>query len=406
MSNYFIFIALIVLSAFFSGSETAFFSLNQVRLEKFKKKNRKALQIERLKAKPDYLLSSILLGNMSVNIAFSSLIAAMFIKLDYQFGIFFSIVTSSLVILIFGEILPKGFAIHTAERFALLSSYILKIFHKIVWPLCWLLISVSRFLFRLVFRRETKEEDILTEEELKEALDVGKVQGFIDTQEKDMIHSILAFSDIEASQILTPRTEVKAVDIESPCEHIDKELKGIKHSYVPVFREDIDEIVGVLRTKDFFLNRGQDIKSLIRPPFFIPETKNIGDLLRELIARGEKIALVVDEYGGFSGVVTLEDIQEEIFGEFYDEYEVPKKNIKKVKDKEFLVEADISLKDLNYQLNLELPQEEQDSLGGFILSLIERFPKEAEVIKYKNLEFIVERATKKRILRLKIKIKK
>jgi len=405
MSNFIIFVALILLSAFFSGSETAFFSLSRVRLEKFKKKNRKALQIEYLKEKPDYLLSSIILGNMFVNISFSSLATVLFVSLSAQYGVFFSIILSSFIILIFGEILPKGIAIHAAERFALFSSYIFRIFHKLVWPFCWLIISASRSMFRAIFKKDTKEEDILTEEELKEALETGKDQGFIDEDEEDMIHSILEFFEIEASQILTPRTEVKAVDIEDSPEHIHKELREIRHSYVPVFKENIDDIVGVLRTKDYFLNREKDLDQLIRPPFFVPETKNIGDLLRELIARKEKIALVVDEYGGLSGLVTQEDIQEEIFGEVYDEYEVPRKVITKVSEKEYLIEADIAVKDLNYELDLELPLEE-DTLGGFILSLIERFPKEKEVIKYGSIDFIIEKATKKRIILIRLKHRK
>ena len=220
-----------------------------------------------------------------------------------------------------------------------------------------------------------------------------------------MIHSILELSDTEASGILTPRTEVKAIDIEESPDEIYNKLINMRHSYVPVFKENRDEIVGVLRTKDYFLNREKDLKDVMRQPFFVPETKNIGDLLRELITRKEKIAVVVDEYGGFSGIVTQEDIQEEVFGEIYDEYEVPRKIITKVNDREYIIEANISIRDLNYELDLELPDEE-DTLGGFILSLIERFPKEKEVILYKNLEFTVEKATKKRIIQVRLKTKR
>ena len=400
-----LFIFLLMLSAFFSGSETAFFSLSKVRLEKFKKKNRKALQIESLKEEPDYLLSSILLGNMFVNICFSSLITVVFIDITANYGAFVSIALSALLVIIFGEIMPKGIAIHAAEKFALFSSYILKIFSKIVRPFCWFIILISRNIFRWIFRRDIKEEDILTEEELKEALELGKDQGFIEEEEEDMIHSILELSDIEASGIMTPRTEVKAIDIEESPDDVYGKLTSIRHSYVPVFKESRDDIVGVLRTKDYFLNKEKDLKDVMRQPFFVPETKNIGDLLKELITRKEKIAIVVDEYGGFSGIVTQEDIQEEIFGEMYDEYEVPRRLITKVDNREYLIEANIPIRDLNYELESEFPEEE-DTLGGFILSLIERFPKEKEVISYKNFEFTVEKATKKRIILVRLRTKK
>jgi putative hemolysin len=257
----------------------------------------------------------------------------------------------------------------------------------------------------LIFKREAKDEDIFTEEELKEALEVGKTQGFIDEDEKDMIHSILEFSDKEASQIMTPRTDVKAIDIDSSPDEIEQQLKEIKHSYVPVFRESIDDIVGVLRTKDYFLNKDKKFGQILKAPFFVPETKNISSLLKELVAKGFKVSLIVDEYGGFSGIVTQEDIQEEVFGEVYDEYEVPKKMIEKVSPKEFVVDAGIAISDLNYELELSLPEEE-DTLGGFILSIIERFPHEKEEVRFKSLRFIIEKATKKRILQVRIKVKR
>ncbi|MBN2120431.1 MAG: HlyC/CorC family transporter [Candidatus Omnitrophica bacterium] len=404
MKQYLLFVILIVCSAFFSGSETAFFSLSKVRLEKFKKKNRKALGIEDLKEKPDYLLASILLGNMFVNIAFASSVAALFIGFSGKYGIFLSIAASSLIILIFGEILPKMIAINTAEKFALISSYVLRIFNMIVFPLCWLVIGISKNLFKWIFRRDIRQENILTEQELKEALEVGKTQGIIDEEEEDMIHLILEFSDKEASEIMTPRIDVKAIDIEEIPDKIYETLRQFKHSYVPVFRENIDDIVGVLRTKDYFLDEEKSLEKLLRGPVFVPETKNIGDLMKELLSKKEKMALVVDEHGGFSGIVTQEDVQEEVFGEVYDEYETPKKTIEKVSKKEFIVDAGVSVKDVNYELDLNLPEEE-DTLGGFILSIIERFPQEKEVISFKGMKFIVEKATKRRILRLRIKLK-
>ena len=391
---------LIAISFFFSGSETAFFSLNKVKLEKFKKRNRKALRIESLKSEPDFLLSTILMGNMIVNIALSSLIAKFFIKIFPSWGGVISVFSAAVIILILGEILPKGIAINIPEKFSLTALFPLKIFYILFWPFCWIFISFSKLFLKWI-PQEVEKAQLLDEEELKTALELGRLAGIIAKEEKDMIHLVLEFAEKEAGQILTPRTEVKALDIDTPPEKIKDFLKEVKHSYLPVYKESIDNIVGVLRTKDYFLGKERDIHSLMKEAFFVPESKKIEDLLKELIKREEKIALVIDEYGGFSGIVTLEDIQEEIFGEIYDEYEVPENKIEKIKDKEFLVSPDVSIKELNYKLKLDLP-EEKVNLGRFILSLIERFPQEKEKIFYRDLEFIVEKATKKRLIALRI----
>ncbi len=403
MMHILLFFILILLSGFFSGSETAFFSLGKVRLEKFKKKNRKALQIEKIKSRPDYLLSILLLGNMFVNIAFSSLIAVIFIDIYPETGVFISILVSSLLILIFGEILPKGMAFSVAESFALFSSYVIKFLQKIIFPLSFIIIHITQSFMYLVFRRNIKEEDVLTEEELKEALEIGKAKSFIDEEEQDMIHSILEFSEVEASEIMTPRVDVKAIDIKDSPEEIEADLKEITHSYVPIYNESIDNLAGIMRTKDYFLKKSKTIQDVIRQPIFIPETKLISDLLKEMISQKEKMVLVMDEYGGFSGLITLEDIQEEIFGEIYDEYEVPFENIKKISKHEFLVNPRISIKDLNYELNLNIPEEE-GILSGFLLNLIKYFPQEGEEISFGKLVFRIERATKKKILLIKLKI--
>lgn len=405
MSSILLFLILLILSGFFSGSETAFFSLGKVQLEKFKKRNRKALRIERLRARPDYLIASILIGNMFVNIAFSSLITKIFVGFDSEIGLFLSISISSLLIMIFGEILPKGIAISVAEKFALFSSYIINTFSRIVYPVSFVIISISRGIFRVFFRRELKEEDLLTEEELKEALELGRSEGVIDEEEQDMIHSILEFSEVEVSEIMTPRVNMKAIDIQDAHEDIREKLRKIRHSYVPVYQESIDNIVGVLKTKDYFLSQEKEVEKIMRIPFFVPETKNISDLLKEMMEKKEKMAVVMDEYGGVAGIVTLEDVQEEIFGELYDEYEIPLPDIEELKGNEYRVNPSTPVKDFNYELDVNIPEEE-DTIGGFVLSLIERFPLPGEKITYENIDFVVEKSTRKRILLLKVKVKK
>lgn len=258
---------------------------------------------------------------------------------------------------------------------------------------------------RLVFRRDIRKEDVLTEEELKEALEIGKAQSFIDEEEQDMIHSILEFSEVRASEIMTPRVDVKAIDAEDNLKEIENHLKEIRHSYVPVYKESIDNLMGIVRTKDYFLKKSKKIQDVVRQPIFVPETKLISDLLKEMVPQREKMALVMDEYGGLSGLVTLEDIQEEIFGEIYDEYEVPFESIKKINKHEFLVNPRIPIKDLNYELNLNIPEEE-DNLSGFLLNLTKYFPKQGEELSFGELKFTIEKATRKKILLIKLNIKK
>jgi putative hemolysin len=397
-------IVLLVLSAFFSASETAFFSLNAVRLEKLKKRNRAALAIERLKHDAGRLLSTILIGNMFVNIFIASFTTILFVRLFGSGGVAVSLVVSTLVVLLFGEIIPKVFAFYSAERFALAATPVMRFLVALFRPLSFSVTKISDFFLRKAFKQAlTYSEEVMTEEELKNALELGREEGVIEEGEETMIQAVLEFSDTDAYTIMTPRIDVRVLDIEEETADIPRLLREFKHSYIPIYRERIDNIVGVLRTKDFFL-QDKPVREILQEAYFVPETKKIDDLLRELVERNQKMAIVVDEHGGFAGIVTREDIQEEIFGEMFDEYEAGQEPIREIAPGHYAVRGGTSMADLNWELDLTLPEE--DTVAGFILERLGRFPRQGESLDYDGISFVVRACTKRRILTVEIQVKK
>ncbi len=395
------FILFIAFSAFFSASETALFSLKGVRLRRLQARYPRAKKIKNALKKPSRLLSAIVLGNMLVNIGLASLSTTIFVKLFKGTGVIISIIFSGVVILFIGEILPKTIAIYSAPKLAILASPVIEFLSKVFYPLVFVLQRLSNALSSLF--TGTKKGVYFTEGELKTALILGKRAGAISASEEEMIQYVLKFKDTSASQIMTPRVEVKAVDLTSSRDDVLKLLKEQRHSKFPVYEKSMDNIRGVLYSKDIFLDSRLEWETLMKEPVFIPESKKIDDILTDFINKGERIAIVLDEYGGTSGIVTFEDIVEEIFGELYDEYEFPQELIEKVGRKTYRISAKAPIKSLNLELDINLPEEE-DSLAGFILSRLERIPAQKEAFKARGIDFLIERATRKRILSVIIKL--
>ncbi len=398
--NFILIVILVIFSAFFSGSETAIFSLSKSKFRKLKERYPRAKRLNVVFKRPSFYLSAIVFGNMLVNIALSSLIAYTFINIWGQKGFFLSLLFSLTLILFFGEIFPKTLAIYAQDKFSLVSASVLPIFARVFYPVLKLLGKVVDKVSSIFF----KKIEELTEEEVKEAILIGESEGSITEAEKDLISSVLEFKDTWVSEIMVHRVEVKAIRWDYSQEEVLKILRRVKHSKFPVYRDSLDNIVGVIYAKDVFLNPQKDWHVFVRKPIFVPENKKIDDVLKIFLETKERIAIVIDEYGGTSGIVTLEDVEEEIFGEIYDEFESPEKPIEKVDEKIFRVSGKVPLKTLNLELKLNLPEDE-DNLAGFILSLLERVPRPQEKILYKNIEFTIERATAKRIVSVILKIK-
>ncbi len=410
--NIFIFIVLLGLSAFFSASETAIFSLSKLNLRNLKQEHKGAKTIKRLLEKPTRLLSVIVFGNLLFNIGISSLSTAIFVKFFGPKGLIFAIIFSGLAILFLGEIFPKIFAIYAAKEFSLLASSVLNIFSKIFFPL---IIGTEKIVdyFSNLFIKIPKRKN-KADQEFKTALLLSKKGGHISEAEEEMISYVLEFKETSAGEILTARVDTKGIEINSSQEEVLSLLRKFKHSKLPVYEESLDNVKGIIYAKDVFLDPNKDWHTFIKKPIFIPESKKIDDILDLFLAKKTNIAIVLDEYGGSEGMLTLEDITEEIFGEIYDEFESVQEPVAEIGKNSWRVYGKTPIKTVNIELDLEIPEEE-DTLAGFLLEKAEKIPKSGEIFQFnipksstgrpEKVEFKIERATVRRIVTVIISIK-
>ncbi len=403
MFNIIYIVIFIIFSAFFSSSETAIFSLSSTRLKRMQTKGAKAKRLKYLLDRPSYLLSIIVFGNMLVNIGLASLSTAMFVDYFGEKGIIFSIIFSGIIILFLGEIFPKTFAIYLAEPISIFSVSILGFLSRLFNPIIVLLQKSSDYI-SFFFLKQKKKSGFFTEEELKTALFLGKEQGVISEAEEEMITYLLKFKDTSASQIITPRVEVEAIGAQSSREEVLTILKKEIHSKFPVYKDSMDNIVGILYSRDVFLNPDKDWRLFLKEPILVPESRKIDDILTVFIKNNERIAVVLDEYGGTAGIVTFEDIVEEIFGEIYDEYEFPQKIIEKINEDTYKISGHAPVKTINLELSLSLPEKE-DTIAGLLLAELERIPLSKERFNLFGYEFIIDTASRKRLLSIILKIK-
>jgi putative hemolysin len=390
----------ITLSALFSSSEAALFSLDRSKLSQMHARysSKRTKQVKFLLSRPSLLLALLIFSNNLVNVGIAAISTTVFVNLFQEKGALISILVTGTVILIIGEILPKTIAIYSAVPLSNIVAPVLSLFYRIFYPIILVLQKISDSVSSRLLRHK-KGITSFSEEELKTALSLGRKDGFITEAEKNMVSYILKFKDTLASQIMTPRVEVEAIDVESSQQKVLNTLKEKKHSKFPVFSESMDNVKGVLRSKDVFFYADKDWHDFIREPLFVPESKKIDDLLEIFIKQHKHIAIILDEYGGTAGIVTLEDIIEEIFGELYDEYEFPQQLIKKIGKDTYQVFARTPIKNINVELGVELPEDE-DTIAGLILLHSEKIPQPQERIVIKNVEFIVQRASRRKLTSL------
>jgi len=414
----FSFVILLSFSAFFSGAETAFFSLTKTTINKLSRSTKlSARQVAVLLAQPKKLLISIIIGNTISNVAIATLAALLTTELIriYAFPelvmLLINVVVITLVILFFSEIIPKITAIKQANQLVSRLVFPLTFFYYLFMPLTELLSLVTLGLSSLMGL--SKEKLALSDQELRTLVDVGEEKGALEKDEKEMIHSILEMSDTVTREIMVPRTDMIGVDKSASLIQVLNLVKDKIHSRIPVYDDSIDNIVGILFLKDllpFIRKRDQDqfdLGKLAHAPYYVPEQKKINELLREFQKERIHMAIVVDEYGGTSGLVTLEDVIEEIVGEIQDEYDSETPLFEKIDNNSFSVDASMQLDELNEELGVYLPTEEGvDTLAGFLLGQFGSVPKAKEKLDYNGFEFIIVKATKKRIERVKIVIKK
>ncbi len=403
----------IVLSAFFSGTETALFSLNKMQLKKMQKEeenNWRIKSIIRLLDDPQRTLISILTGNIFVNIAASSLAAYLAIKHFGNIGIGIASGIMIFIILIFGEIIPKSLAFANAEAISKRVAKPIEIISTGLFPLIKFFKILINGLYYFLRMKKTKEKKEITEEDLITLIDAGKEEGVIEEEENEMIRNIFEFGDTTVKEVMIPRVDMACVPSDTKLNSILKLIKKIGHSRIPVYEEAIDNIIGILYAKDllgiyeqWYASKEKfDLKGIIRDAYFVPENKKIDELLDIFQKDRIQIAIAIDEYGGTAGLITMEDVVEEVVGEIIDEYDKEIKLFEMIGDNTVIVDGIIDIEKINEILNIEIPENDFETLAGFIFDLLGRVPRNGEKIKYKNFQMIIERVVKNRIRRVKI----
>ncbi|MDP8269476.1 MAG: hemolysin family protein [Candidatus Tenebribacter davisii] len=395
----------LILSAFFSGSETAFFSLSKIQIKKLENnKNKSSKRIIRLLRNSKELLIIILLGNTIVNVAASSTAALIAINIGESHFQNFSqsiimlieIVIMTILLLIFGEIAPKLYAFSSPEKVARSSSLILEVIKFVFWPVIKILELISSL---LSVKKHKEEEPDITSEDFKNLIRSKVTHHSLEENEKQIISSIFRFSSTDAKNIMTPRVDMAGVDTSEGLQKVKDTIISSGHSKIPIYKTNIDNIIGIIYAKDIILNpQKSTISSLLRPPLFITENTKIQKLLNKFKRSKILIAIIVDEYGGTEGLITLEDILEEIVGEIRDEYDKEKPNIVQQNKNTYIINGMYTISELNEKFMLDIDEEEYDILADFIYDNFNKVPDENESFIYQDMvKFTVKRVKARRI---------
>ncbi len=405
---------LLVLSAVFSSSETAFFSLSSFELFNLEEEYPvRGKRVRKLMENTDILLNGILLGNLVVNICATAVATILLHGYGLEQGwsdrlvYLLDVVGMTLTLLIFCEISPKIYAIGDASRLAIRVSWFIRWWLIVMRPFIIVLVWFSNW-FKGLFSLGAEDRQI-QEDELKLMVDMSAEQGDLEQEEKRIIHNIFELSETMVREIMVPRTDIQGFALEMPIQEMIENVRGKGYSRYPVYEGDLDNIVGVLYARDLLdyvygLKKINSVRDLLRGVNYIPETKLCGDTLREFQEQHIYMSIVVDEYGGTEGLVTVEDIMEEIIGEIQDEHDVEEPLIKTNPDGTWLVEGRIDIDGLAEKLGLELDEQEQgyDSLGGFLLTRIGRLPHTGETVEYGGFSFTVTKLIRRRIWKVRI----
>ena len=396
---------LVVMSAYFSATETAFSSLNRVRMKsKADGGNQRAALALELEEDYDRLLSTILIGNNIVNITATTVSTVLFTKLLPVYGPTVSTVVLTVIILIFGEISPKSLAKENAEDFAMFSAPILRVFIALLRPVNFLFTQWKRLLTKLLRK---KAEDGITEEELITMVDQAEDEGGLDQHESQLIRAAIEFNDLEVEEILTPRVDVVAVEDTDSMDEIARTFAENGYSRLPVYHEDIDDIVGVIHEKDFHAARyhgREDVQGIISPVLYTTGNTKISHLLRILQREKAHMVIVVDEYGGTEGLVTLEDIVEELVGEIWDEHDEVIEEFKKQADGSYLISCSADLTDL-FDLFSISDECDANTVSGWVMEQVGRVPEAGDHFVADGLDVTVTKVDHRRVLEIKVVVR-
>ena len=417
-------IFLVLLNGFFSAAEIAFISLNDVKIEKEAKDgNKKAKRIREMLIDPSKFLATIQIGITFAGFLSSAFATETFanklapilynlfpiVALDIWNNLAIIIITLflSYFTLIFGELVPKRLAMKNYEKIAFFSIGIIQFLSTIALPFVKLL-SFSTDIISKVFGVNEKEDETVTEEEIRMMVDVGEEKGTIDEYEGDMINNVFEFDDIIVSEIMIPRTNIYALDVNMTIEEIINEMdEDFTYSRIPLYDEDIDNIEGFIHVKDLFLTskeKNKKVKEIMKDIYYVPETKPINELFAELRKNSKQMAIVIDEYGGTAGLVTIEDILEEIVGEIYDEYDNVEDYAKQIDESTFEFSGEIAIYEVEDMMGIEIEEGDYDTLSGFLVEILGKIPNEKDegiVIETKNVNYKIEKVINKHIIKVK-----
>lgn len=401
-------LVLLFMSAFFSGSEIALFSSSRIRIRKLVEEGNKNAQVAKeLLEHPNRLLATILVGNNVVNISATALATSLAITFFGSTGLGIATGVMTFLILVFGEITPKGFAAKNAVALALIVARPMQMLVNLLFPLVKLLTKLTNFMIKSLGGEPKEVSPFITEEEIKMLVEVGEEEGVIQKEEKEMIHGIFEFGDKLAREVMIPRIDMDAIAVSSTLEEALKATLKTRHSRLPVYEGSIDNVIGMLHFKDLLHLKERKyegtIREIVRPVHYVPENKRLDELLKEFQETKMHMAVVVDEYGGTAGLVTLEDILEEIVGEILDEYDAIETNIQVLDERTALVEAKTSVGEVNEALNINLPEEDFETLGGLVFNKLGRIPSVGDKMRIKNITIAVEKMRGRRISKLKIR---
>ena len=418
-----ILIILILINAFFASAEIAFISLNDAKIDiQAKEGNNKAKKIQNMLKNPSKFLATIQIGVTLAGFLSSAFasdtfadklapilntwIPSLSISTWKSISIIIITIILSYFTLVFGELVPKRIAMKYYEKVSFASIGVIKTISVITAPFVKFLTFSTNIVSKL-FGVTGEEEDNVTEEEIRMMVDVGEEKGTIEEEEKEMINNVFEFNDKFVSEIMVPRNKIFALDIDMTiAEVIEKLSEDMRYSRIPVYDENMDNIKGIIYIKDLLIsnkNKNSKIKSLVKEAYFVSETKRVNELFQELRKDKKQIAIVLDEYGGTAGMVTMEDILEEIVGEIYDEYDKETDKFKKIDNNTFLFDASIALYDVEKFLDIDIDEEDVDTLGGYLIKKLDRIPKDGEkpIVETEKVTYKIEKVKDRQIIKVK-----
>ena len=399
---------LVLLSAFFSSAETALSTVNRVRMRALENEgSKRAARVNKILENYSKMLSTILIGNNIVNLSASALATTLAMRIHFAVGIATGILT--IVILLFGEITPKTWAMVNSDKISLAYSGIVYRLMQILTPVIFIVDKLASGIMRLLRIDPNKRGSTMTESELRTYVDVSHEDGIIESEEREMIYNVFDFSDALAKDIMIPRINMVTVSVDAPYDKVMGVFRESMYTRLPVYEEDKDNIIGLINIKDFILTEtGENfqIRSILRDAHYTYEFKKVADLLYELREKTTSVTFVLNEYGATVGMITLEDLLEEIVGEIRDEYDADEEElIQEVEERTYLVEGSMKLDDINDELGTALDSEDYDSIGGIIIECLDRLPEEGAEVTLKNgIQLKVQGIDQNRIKKVLMKL--